>query len=163
MANVDVDEYDDDLDEEEEESPEEPNLVKQLRGTTRAQKKMIRDLQKQVEENSTAARRLAIMDADLPKNKQIEFFISKYDGPWDTDSLRSAAAEAGFLDVSEEINEEVSSVEGMMNASRGGSQSAAPGSNQDVKDKIAAVKPGPNASKQIAQIMQDHGLFVDDE
>lgn len=164
MTNVDIDDVDDDFDDDdEEETPGEPNLVKQLRGTTRAQKKLIRDLQKQVQENNSAARRLAIIDAELPASKPMEFFLSKYDGPWDKDSLRSAASEAGFLTVNEEITDEVNQVEDMMSASHGGWPTAAPGSNQDVKDKIAAVKPGPNASREIAKIMADHGLLVNDE
>jgi hypothetical protein len=166
MSNVEIDDVDDDLDDDEfgEDEPSEPKLIKQLRGTTRQQKKMIRDLTAQVQANASAQRRLAIMDAELPKTKQIDFFLSKYEGEWDKDSLRAAASEAGFLEAEEnEVGEEVDSVEAMMNASRGGWPSAPPGSNQAVKDKIAQVKPGPMAADQIAKIMADAGLLVNEE
>lgn len=166
MTNVDFDDVDNDFDDDDDEveDSQEPNLVKQLRGTTRAQKKLIRDLQKQVNENNSAARRLAILDADLPKTKQMDFFLSKYEGAWDKDSLRSAAAEAGFLETEEkEVNDEVDMVESMMNASQGGWPSDPPGSNSEVKEKIARVKAGPNASREIERILADHGLLVSDE
>jgi hypothetical protein len=51
----------------------------------------------------------------------------------------------------------------MSDASSGSTPASSPGSDKELMEKINAVKPGQNASKQIRDIMASAGRYQSDE
>lgn len=151
----DLDEDDDQLDE--------AALVRKLRSVIKDQKKQNRTLQEQAEANSVATKKLAFIEAKLPDEPQMKFFLDHYDGEYSAEAIRQAAADNGFIVLNQETQEEVGSVEQMMNANNGSSPTAAPGSDAALMERINNVKPGPNASRQIRDIMAAAGRYETDE
>lgn len=153
------DEFDDDDDE----LGEGETTESRLRKTIKDAKKRERALQQQVEANSVAVKKLAFIEAKLPDEPQMKFFLDHYEGEYTGEAIRQAAAENGFLVLDQESQEEINSVEQMMNANTGSTPTAAPGSDAALMERINAVKPGPNASKQIRDIMASAGRYESDE
>jgi hypothetical protein len=157
-------EYDDDELDDDEEQPTDSSLVKQLRGTTRQQKKQIRDLMRKLEENSAASRKLAIIEAELPRTKAMDFFLEHYNGDFTADAIRQAAAESGFLEVSNEVDTDLDTVEEISLPGRGGWPAEAPGTDADLKAKIQSVTgTGPAAIRKVAELMKNAGRLQEDE
>lgn len=154
------DEFDADDDDDEQ---DEATLVRRLRGVIKEQKKREKTLQQQAEANSAATKKLAFIEAKLPDEPQMKFFLDHYDGEYNAEAIRAAAAENGFLVLDQETQDEVGSVQQMMNANNGGTRTAAPGSDTELMERINAVKPGPNASKQIRDIMASAGRYESEE
>lgn len=152
-----LDELDDD------DNDTEVSTESRLRKAIKDAKKRERALQEQVEANSTAVKKLAFIEAKLPDEPQIKYFLDHYDGDFTAEAIRTAAAENGFLVLDQESQEEVGTVQQMMIANQGGTPTAAPGSDTALMERINAVKPGPNASKQIRDIMQAAGRYESDE
>lgn len=152
------DEFDDDDDGADEETTE-----SRLRKTIKDAKRRERALMQQVEANSAATKKLAFIEAKLPDEPQMKFFLDHYDGEYTAEAIRTAAAENGFLVLDQESQDEVGAVQQMMNAANGSSPTAAPGSDAALMERINAVKPGPNASKQIRDIMAAAGRYESDE
>lgn len=164
MSDPNLD-YDDDLDDDDLDEPEgETGLLKQLRTLTRNQKKQIKDLQRQVSASSEASKRLALLEADLPKTKQMDYFLSHYEGDYSAEAIRAAAAEAGFLEIDDGVADDLDGAQQISDASRGGFPSAAPGTDKALMEKIKGVTlKGPAASAEIARIMKEHGRLLEEE
>lgn len=154
----------DDIDlDEEPDNEDEAGLVRRLRGVIKEQKKREKTLQQQVETNTEAMKKLAFIEAKLPDEPQVKFFLDHYEGDYTPEAIRMAAAENGFIVVDQETQEEVDVVSQMMEANSGSTKPAAPGSDKELADRINAVKPGPNASRQIRDIMAAAGRYQSDE
>lgn len=153
----------DEFDDEESDGQDEATLVRRLRGVIKDSKKQNKQLQDQLELSSTAVKKLAFIEAKLPDEPQVKFFLDHYEGEYTPEAIREAAAHNGFIMVDKETNDEVGAVEGMMDASRGSTSVAAPGSDRELNDRINAVKPGQNASRQIRDILAASGRYESDE
>lgn len=154
----DLDDFEDDNDEQDEAA-----LVRRLRGVIKEQKKRERTLVEQAEVNSAASKKLAFIEAKLPDEPQMKFFLDHYDGEYSAEAIRQAAADNGFIVLDQQTQDEVGAVQQMMNASNGSTATAAPGSDAALMDRINQVTPGPNASKQIRDIMASAGRYESDE
>jgi len=120
-------------------------------------------MQADLEASSAATKKLAFIEAKLPDEPQVKFFLEHYNGDFTAEAIRQAAAENGFITVDNTTTNEVNEVEAMMQANRGGSPTASPGSDADLMERINAVQPGPNASKKIRDIMIAAGRYESDE
>jgi hypothetical protein len=139
-------------------------LVKHLRGVIKESRRTNKTLQQQVQDGADARKKLAFIEAKLPDNPQVKFFLDHYEGDHTAEAIRQAATEFGFLErQTQEEADNQNAVEQMMQANNGATQLAAPGTDSDLMERINAVKPGPNASKQIRDIMQSAGRYQSDE
>jgi len=103
-----------------------------------ALRKQIKDANRRAQEaeeraaaNETAARRVAFMDAGIPDSPQTKFFMDKYDGPLDADTIRNTAQANGFLSAQEaNTAAEVDAISDMSVATQGGQDPEAAGSEE---------------------------------
>lgn len=155
-----LDEFDDD---EVDNEQDEATLVRRLRGVIKDSKRQNKELQQQMEVSNAAVKKLAFIEAKLPDEPQVKFFLDHYEGEYTPEAIREAAATNGFIMVDNTTTEEVNAVQGMMDANRGSTSMAAPGTDRELTERINAVQPGPNASKQIRDIMIAAGRYETDE
>lgn len=110
----------------------------------RSQIKGIEQKAKQAEEFETRAekaeRRLAFAEAGIDlKDPKLAYFIKGYDGDADSESIRSAAAEAGFIEPPNGSGnaEELAAQQRIANA---GSEAIAPADNIPLADALNAAQ-----------------------
>lgn len=156
--DFDLDDFDINDDEQ-----DEATLVRKLRSVIKDQKKRERDLQQKVEASTESIRKLAFIEAKLPDEPQVKFFLEHYSGEYTPEAVREAAASHGFIHVDQETVQEVNEVQAMMNANSGSTKLAAPGSDRELIERVNAVPPGPNASRQIRDIMIAAGRYESEE
>jgi hypothetical protein len=93
----------------------------------------------------------------------VKFFLDHYEGDYTPEAIREAAATNGFIVLNRETEDEVGQLGNMSDASSGSTPASSPGSDKELMEKINAVKPGQNASKQIRDIMASAGRYQSDE
>jgi hypothetical protein len=153
----------DDVDLDDNDEQDEATLVKRLRGVIREQKKREKQMQADIDANAAATKKLAFIEAKLPDEPQVKFFLDHYEGDYTPEAIREAAATNGFIVLNRETEDEVGQLGNMSDASSGSTPASSPGSDKELMEKINAVKPGQNASKQIRDIMASAGRYQSDE
>jgi hypothetical protein len=163
MTFVDLDDDDDDQEDfQQGQSPEE--LIKALRQTAKNQSKELKKLRDDAAKNSESTKKLAFIEAKLPESPQTKFFLDKYEGEYTAEAIRAAAAEYGFIPPDPTVDNEIGTVEAMMQASSGAGQIAAPGTDADLMSQINAVSAtGPAGAAEIRQILERAGRWQSDE
>lgn len=155
--DADLDEPDDD-DSVEEGDPTLQDLRKQLRQSRKENK----GLQAQLSASSEATKKLAFIEAKLPDDPRVQYFLDHYEGDYTAEAIREQAAKFGFINVDQATDTEVAAVEAMMRANQGSSAIPAPGTDDAMNEEIMQVS-GPNSSFKIKEIMQRYGRYQEDE
>jgi hypothetical protein len=156
-------EEDDDLFDDDDEDLNDPDLVSKLRTKIKNQGKELKTLKPLAETGAESTRRLALLDAKLPDNPQVKFFLEHYKGEMTAEAIRAEAAQFGFIGADEGAKEEVDAIGNVATASIGATNGPKPGSDQEVLDEINAVPPGPNAAERVQQVLIKHGRFIPSE
>lgn len=162
MTYADPNDLDTDLDLEDDEETDTPQIRK-IRQSNRQLKKEMRDLRQAADAGKEATRRLALLDAKLPETPQVKFFLDHYDGDLTAEAIRSAAASYGFIEPDAAVNAEVKGIDQMSQAAAGAQAAPSPDEDAQLQAELAAIPRGPNGPARVEAVMRKYNRIPDDE
>lgn len=141
MTQTDPDYTDDDLD-------EDPSvLVRNLRKQLKESNKRAAAAEERAEQNSSATRRVAFLDAGIPDTPTTQFFREHYSGELDPETIKAQAMQHGFI-TPEDHTAEVESIGTMSEAVQGGDRPPALGDLDEFKREMdEAVRNAPRGTE----------------
>lgn len=155
---------DDELDE----SPDDSNVVRQLRRQAKEANARAKQLEEQAQRGMVAERKLKFLEAGVPMtNPLAEYFVKGYDGDIEIEAIQKAAQAAGLLAAVPDPNApDLAAVDRITNASQGAVVMPPPGDKPDLNAIVNQATAGvydPMQREKIAiQAMRDAGIQFDD-
>lgn len=157
MTQIDPEYTDDDLDE------DPSTLVRNLRKQLKESNKRAAAAEERAEQNGSASRRVAFLDAGIPDTPQTQFFREHYSGELDPETIKAQAMTHGFI-TPEDHSDEVNAIQGMSEGVQGGDRPSVPGTDMSEfdADVAAAVAKAPRGgeAKAIDEVYQRYQRTV---